>query len=286
MCLSFMKQIKEYWDMCVQQRIFLLGNDSVKNNIKVDSKDALSTLLVLEERLCKHLAATLRAIEEWCQLAGMCIKSMEALEIGDMGEPNNEEMKAKMQVYRALQKVHSGTMHASAVLPSATTGHLPTTDATIIMLGMPFSSAGEEDGYMGDDGSSCSDGNYDDKDDKHLLIKLAVTNVAHTRAAIQYVQLQGTGVVQLENLLHGLDVMHQWMVETGRCLDRVVQAMREAAKLYEDTWEFLGDVHAAPEKWHLDASDLSGGGGVEQHASGVDALRRWRIVFEMADTLI
>ena len=232
-CLDFMRQIGSFWEACKARDQGSEGGRLVLE----DSREALETLLATETRLQGQLQSAVRSVVEWCRLANACVQGMQAWELADRGE-SIIEMKGKREMFNMLRKLHQRVSTAVSMPGS-----------NMVATGMPVSEQSADE----------------DENIEHLMLVLARTNVEYTQEALKYVgAISSVDATVLEQLTQGMDMMRQGMEETGSCLQRLAEEVREAARLYEASAELLGGVgeDAISFEWERE------GPGMEQTGEG------------------
>lgn len=242
-----MDQMAAFWEAC-QACDHQEGSFFVQ-----DSTDALNMLLEAEKRLSVQIKQSVDSAVEWCKLAGACVQGMKAWELADRGE-SAAEFKGKREMFEMLRKLHRKVR--TAVQPN--TG--------MVITGMPV---GEHS-------------NNTDENVEHLLMVLARTNEECTLESLKYV----AGVRQvneevLEELVKGMGVMRQDMEETGSCLSKFVEEVREAARLYEGSMGLLGGVSEDDTKETEEEEE-----DVAKHSEARNALTKLVDLHRMVDALL
>lgn len=242
-CLGHMEQIRGYWDMCAKEKAWL----EFRGQIVDDSQAALMKTLETERRLERQLDGVVKGVQEWCRLASMCIKGMEAWELADAGE-GLEEAKAKKQMFDVLKKVRDGT--------------------DVVATGMPswFFSSREK---------------KEEEDEGHLMLVLARRCVKETEGLSKYVgEPRCKGPAEM---VKRMDKLVAEMERVGKCLDKVVEKMREVAGLYEGVEGFLGRSSEGVDE----IPRVEAGHSQSRHkSSSRDILEQWWQVLKMVDALL
>ena len=251
-CLSFMDQMRGFWEACK-----LVDGDAQGGSlVLLDSTEALHRLLTVEQRLSLQIRQAVDSAMEWCRLANACVQGMKAWELADRGE-SMVEFKGKREMFEMLRKLHGKVQTAVQVV----------SPGMVVVTGMPVSR--QEDG---------------DENIEHLLMVLARTNEEYALEALKYVgaATKVDGAV-LEELVTGMGMMRQGLEETGNCLQKLVDEVRDAARIYEASAELLGGLNGSDD----DDEKMESEGKVSLERKGEKhVLRRLVDLYKMVDALL